>query len=47
MRGQGLATGAGALGFGHGGTGLFIGLLDFCFKRGEVFIVSFFEQIPL
>ena len=47
MRWQGLTAGAGALGFGHGGTGLVVGLLDFGLKRGDVFVEGFFEQIPL
>jgi hypothetical protein len=47
MRWQGLATGAGSLGFGNGGTGLIIGLLDFGLKRGDVFVAGFFEQILL
>ena len=47
MRWQGLATRAGALGFGNGGTGLVAGLLDFCFKRRDVFVAGFLEQIPL
>ena len=45
MRWQGLTASAGAL--GNVSAGLVAGLLDFCFKRGDVFVVSFFEQIPL
>ena len=47
MRGQGLTTGAETLGFGNGGTGLVVGLLDFSLKRGDVIVAGFFEQIPL
>ena len=47
MRWQGLTTRAGTLGFGNGGTGLVTGLLDFCFKRRDVFVAGFLEQIPL
>ena len=47
MRWQGLTTRAGALGFGNGGSGLFVGLLDFGHKRRNVFVAGFLEQIPL
>jgi hypothetical protein len=47
MRRQGLTAGAGALGFGDGGTGLVVGLLEFSFKRRDVFGAGFLEQIPL
>lgn len=47
MSGQGLTTRARALGFGNGGTGLCVGLLDFRLKRHDVFVAGFLEQIPL
>ena len=47
MRWQGLTTRAGTLGVGNGGAGLVVGLLDFCFKRRDVFVAGFLEQIPL
>jgi len=45
--GKELTARARALGFGNGGTGLFVGLLDFGHKRRNVFVAGFLEQILL